>query len=143
MNPYQIINKTCKLTFNCNGETFTRDFENVKFESNITYEEHPFIPFRIEKERSMNCNIELTQQLDENMIGAITNVKDMDDYNDFGLTFNIQVQARKHKKKRINKKWLKRYGTRCYTVIVPYAKCLGQDDNKVYFEAFPERGWIK
>lgn len=31
------------------------------------------------------------------------------------------VQARKHKKKRINKKWLKRYGYKC----VP-------DDTKVY-----------
>lgn len=139
MHPDMIINKTFNLTFNCNGETLTMDFENVEFKNNIEYEEHPFIPYRMEKERSMNCNIELTQPLDENLIGAITNVKDIDDYNDFGLTFNIQVQARKHKKKRINKKWLKRYGTRYYTVTVPYAKYLSQDDNKVYFMAVPEK----
>ena len=30
--------------------------------------------------------------------------------NTFDIQYTIMVQARKHKKKRINKKWLKRYG---------------------------------
>lgn len=139
MHPDLVVDKTCSLTFNCNGETFIRDFENVEFESNVIYEEHPFIPLRIEKERSMNCSIELTQPLDENLIGTLTNIKDIDDYNNCGLTCNIEVQVRKHKKKRINKKWLKRYGKICYMVTIPYAKYLGQDDNQVYFMAVPEK----
>ena len=32
--------------------------------------------------------------------------------NTFDLQYNVMVQARRHKKKRINKKWLKRYGYR-------------------------------
>lgn len=30
--------------------------------------------------------------------------------NTFDLQYNVMVQARRHKKRRINKKWLKRYG---------------------------------
>ena len=34
------------------------------------------------------------------------------DLNKFDVTFKIPVQVRKHKKKRINKKWLKKYGVK-------------------------------
>lgn len=139
MHPDQIINKTCNLTFNCNGKTFTKDFEGLEFERKITYEQHPFIPVTTIKDCYVRYNIELKQPLDEDLIGVLTNIKDIDDYNDCGLTFNIEEQVKKHKKKRINKKWLKKYGTRIYTIIVPYAKYLGQDDNKVYFMGMPER----
>ena len=136
MHPDFIVNKTCSLIFRCNDTIFTKDFENVEFESTI--EQHPFVPVRLEK-RSMNCSIELTQPLDKELFGALTNIKDMDCCNDCGLTFDIKVQNRKHKKKRINKKWLKRYGTKTYTITVPYAKYLDQDGNKVYFMAVPEK----
>ncbi len=33
----------------------------------------------------------------------------------YGIDYSIYVQARKHKKKRINKKWAKRYGYKCVT----------------------------
>lgn len=35
---------------------------------------------------------------------------------EFTLEFEMQTQARKHKKKRINKKWLKKYGLKTETI---------------------------
>lgn len=139
MNPDLIINKTCSLTFNYNGKTFTKDFEQLEFERKITYEHGHLIPVSIVRDCYMRCNIELKQPLDEDLIGVLTNIKETDNYNDCVLTFIIEEQVKKHNKKRINKKWLKKYGTRIYTITVPYAKYLGQDDNKVYFVALPEK----
>lgn len=34
---------------------------------------------------------------------------------EYDIDYSIYVQARKHKKKRINKKWAKRYGYKCVT----------------------------
>ena len=34
----------------------------------------------------------------------------------YDIAFRINVQARKHRKKRINKKWLKKYGCKQITV---------------------------
>lgn len=39
-----------------------------------------------------------------------------------------RVQARKHKKKRINKKWRKRYGMK----EIPWRKLLITNDGKIY-----------
>lgn len=33
----------------------------------------------------------------------------------YDIDYSIYVQVRKHKKKRINKKWAKRYGYKCVT----------------------------
>ena len=52
-------------------------------------------------------------------------------------TYNIQftkaVQARKHKKKRINKKWLKRYGYKHIVVECNDCKLKSYDDGTVEF----------
>lgn len=37
--------------------------------------------------------------------------------NTFDLQYTIMTQSRKHRKKRINKKWLKRYGYKEHQVI--------------------------
>lgn len=43
------------------------------------------------------------------VLGADTSSKP----DSYSIQFYVMVQARKHKKKRINKKWLKRYGYKC------------------------------
>lgn len=44
------------------------------------------------------------------------------DSNKFDVTFKIPVQVRKHKKKRINKKWLKKYGVTMVEYTVKNAR---------------------
>ena len=42
-----------------------------------------------------------------------------------------EIQRRKHKKKRINKKWLKRYG--CYEIdLMPHGQVILMNDGIIY-----------
>lgn len=46
----------------------------------------------------------------------------VEDSNEVDVTFKIPVQVRKHKKKRINKKWLKKYGVTMVEYTVKNAR---------------------
>ena len=60
------------------------------------------------------ASLSLTVKCDNNILSKLGG-KLTDKYN---ITLPVFVQKRKHKKKRINKKWAKRYGYKCVTKTI-------------------------
>lgn len=85
-------------------------------------------PLSASEEISFEC--EVNPQLFEKLVGVdLSQRRDL-----ISLTISYQVQARRHKKKRINKKWAKRYGykTKFKTVRITDAQ-FKQDENDFEF----------
>ena len=107
----------------------TISFENETFPDYVT---SIHAPLSASEEMSFEC--EVNPQLFEELAGV-----DLSQRRDLtSLTIEYaspyQVQARRHKKKRINKKWAKRYGykTKFKTVRITDAQ-LKQDENDFEF----------
>lgn len=69
-------------------------------------------------ERSLYCNKEIEFTATVETIPEVFNelVKQVDP-NEYTIKYTKYVQARRHRKRRINKKWLKKYGYKEKTVI--------------------------
>ncbi len=93
-----------------------KDIDSVEIISDCceeySYNENPII-----KQRNMSMEINLTEMVDINLLNKL--IKSNDDRYD--IEFVQRIQKCKHKKKRINKKWLKKYG---YINITAQAKGL-------------------
>lgn len=63
---------------------------------------------------SNSASLSLTVKCDNNILSKLDGTA-LDKYN---ITLPVFVQKRNHKKKRINKKWAKRYGYKCATKII-------------------------
>lgn len=79
---------------------------DTKYEYNQRYQTHNLLKDNRTMEVNFNCN-----DVDMNKILGLDISKFPDQYD---IQIPKPVQKRKHKKKRINKKWMKRYG---YTMV--------------------------
>lgn len=64
---------------------------------------------------------------------------------DFTIVFDFSYQARRHRKKRINKKWLKKYGIKTKTITSEGWRFVGDKDDRIYLniERIRRNGRVK
>lgn len=93
-----------------------------------------FEPMQFSTDASFEIPISFTDDYDTIMKALIPD----DFYSDFNMTIGvpIKVQIRRHRRKRINKKWAKRYG---YKTIIKDVECIidtftDDCDGRVSFE---------
>lgn len=110
------------------GQLFMKDLNNsnyIKLADGIPYmedieisdkEEYP-INFNFESNKNAEFSYEIAS-VDLDLIEAMCHFDDK--RHDFTLRYNrpIMIQARWHKRNRINKKWIKRYGFKPDTILV-------------------------
>lgn len=85
---------------------------NTKYETTYDNEEHKFNSKMFASDYEMSFNCDMTD-LNIDALFGIDMAKKPDAYD---ITFIKMVQCRIHKRKRINKKWAKRYGYKPITV---------------------------
>lgn len=81
--------------------------------SDVTKEMYTVSPDEIQDLESIYKTHEVANFTCENAminVNLLAKLFTQEKSNTFDIQYTIMVQARKHKKKRINKKWLKRYG---------------------------------
>lgn len=91
-----------------------------------------YSPLSTSKEISFECDV--NPQLYEKLIGIdLAHHHDLTNFITIECKTPYQVQIRKHKKKRVNKKWAKRYGykTRFKTVRITDAKFESKTDGDI------------
>ena len=126
-----------KLSMVSNGETFAtfpvfKPIESISFNRESEYvsdsKKRIFFPNTAHDSIDIKLN-------DEDF--DFNNILGVDSTHDFKVEVKYQVgvqQTRRHKKKRINKKWAKRYGTRpIYNWIeIPRCRSSYEDDTNTY-----------
>ena len=85
------------------------------------------------KNKEYTISVDFDKEIDTNELHKLLDI----DISNIPDTYDIQfikfVQARKHKKKRINKKWLKRYGYKQMIVEIKGWKMRTDTDGNVEF----------
>lgn len=86
---------------------------NTKYEIKYDIDDHKFISnlFCSDYEMTFNCD---TTSINIDKLFGIDKAKKPDAYD---ITYTKIVQCRKHKNRRINKKWAKRYGCKQIQVV--------------------------
>ena len=100
-----------------NEELFIGEISD--FESNIEHEQ-PITPINVSENLNKTYSLDIGNlHIDEALFNQLT-IPEKD--KEFSLKINatreIDVQKKKHKKKRINKKWLKKYGYKFITIPI-------------------------
>ena len=62
------------------------------------------------RQKSKTVTLEFEPSVNKNKIDCIFGIDKSNVPDEFSLQISIKIQNRKHRKKRINKKWAKRYG---------------------------------
>lgn len=78
--------------------------------------------YSINKEMEFTASFETTLELFDELTRQLNP-------NEFTLQYTKQVQARKHRQKRINKKWVKRYGYKDVQVTIDGLKISNSESN--------------
>jgi hypothetical protein len=118
---YLINNNDISLKFiNSNTGEVMGDFKSVK-ELLVETEHIDTSTIKWEKQRSVSFNINI---IDDNLKEVILNPDNFDKTYDMEIikSVPVQVQAKVHRSKRINKKWLKKYGYK--TIYKPSEKSI-------------------
>lgn len=116
------------VQFNGNGSLFmtTADNTSILFgkeiscipEFEISANEDPSVTLSLKQNRSASFTCD-NSCFDAELLNKYFNISTPKEF-DLEYNRNIMIQARWHKKKRINKKWLKRYGMKPDTIKVIY-----------------------
>ena len=83
--------------------------------------------------RVASCEISVDAEFNESLMNELCSATSKDT-KDYKIEFTLERQKRKHKKKRINKKWRKKYGIERYHTTIPSAKLENVRGNRLVFE---------
>lgn len=94
------------------GETYSMDdVSGVRIGSDLVYEYNK--PYELPKRTSFDASMEielLNGQINQDRLNQVIGIDESRLPDKYDLTIFKPIQKRRHKKKRINKKWAKRYG---------------------------------
>ena len=135
--------KTIKLSDSITGKTVT-EFNNVQ---EVNIETNEYIPvdtlgmpsLHIPRTFDTTITINTSNGIDVNTLTNLFGLDKSKMPDMYDISFLKPIQARKHKKKRINKKWLKRYGYKFITVECKGWKLCCKTDGTVEFVKTSER----
>ena len=105
-----------------------------------------FVPFKELKTSSVSvgdppkyksrfhCSGKIDMTLCSEKLEELFGVDTASQEDSFAINYCYQIQKRKHKKKRINKKWAKRYGFISIPIVIPGFRLEdGSDSNTIVF----------
>ena len=72
-----------------------------------------------------------TSLIDQEVLDLIYGTQEPIEEQEFTMQFDVSYQARRHRKKRINKKWLKRYGLKHQTITSEGWSLISNEENSL------------